>query len=296
MNAQVHARAGVLPDLRILVDSRIEAVLAPIEPRVLREAMEHALAGGKRVRPLLAMLACAAAGGRSADALDAGVALELLHTSSLIHDDIMDGSDVRRGRATVHVAYDHSTAILAGDAMIALAFRTLHGIPSVRRDRLWGLFSSAFVHLCEGQGEDLAFARAEGVTSPEHQRMVEKKTARLLEASAAMGAALGTINESVIRSFGRFGLYLGLAYQAKDDILDETGTEEAVGKSVGIDRRNGRKTFLTLVRPEVDTLGGVEALVGEYTGVACAALEHLPCTREREYLLEMARSLAGRNS
>lgn len=312
MNTQYHAKARpdlrfmpefpvppdlhAMPDFRPMIDERIKAILAPIEPPVLREAMAHALAGGKRVRPLLAMFACAATGGRPADALDAGVALEFLHTSSLIHDDIMDASDVRRGRATVHVAYDVPTAILAGDAMIALAFRTLHGIPSGRRDRLWGLFSSAFVHLCEGQGEDLAFARAEGVTSPEHQRMVEKKTARLLEACAAMGAALGTINESVIRSFGRFGLYLGLAYQAKDDMLDETGTEATVGKSVGIDRRNGRKTFLTLVHPEVDTLGAVDALVRGYTEVACAALEPLRFTPEKEYLLGMARSLASRNS
>jgi geranylgeranyl pyrophosphate synthase len=279
-----------------MVDDRIDTILGRTDPPLLREAMAHAMAGGKRVRPRLAMLACAAAGGRALDALEAGVALELLHTSSLIHDDIMDESDVRRGRATVHVAYDISTAILAGDALIALAFRTLSGIPSPRRDRLTALFSNAFVHLCEGQGEDLAFARSGAVTSPEHQRMVEKKTARLLEAGAAMGAMLGTTDDRVIRAFGRFGLYVGLAYQAKDDLLDVTGSEETAGKTVGIDRRNGKKTFLTLVHPEVDTVDAVDSLVLEYTTVACAALEPLPHTPERNMLQAMARSLAQRNS
>lgn len=280
--------------MRSAVDERVAAILSQVDPSVLREAMEHATGGGKRVRPLLCMLSCAAAGGRALDALDAGVALELLHTSSLIHDDIMDNGDVRRGRATIHVAYDLPTALLAGDTLIALAFRTLQRIPGSNSERIRMMFSNAFVHLCEGQSYDLAFSRVEAVTSHEHRSMVEKKTARLLEAAAAIGAMLARAEEGVIGAFGEFGLSLGLAYQAQDDLLDEIGAEHVAGKSVGIDRRNGKKTFLTLVHPQADTTSAVGALVTQYTAIARSALESVPRTVERDLLLAMAENLIGR--
>jgi len=282
--------------LKVSVDERISAAVLTVESLPLRSAVAHAVAGGKRLRSLLAMLACAAAGGRELDAQDAGVAIELLHGASLIHDDIMDGSELRRGAVTLHVKHGFPAAILAGDTLIALAFNVLHRSPLRKNPRILAEFSTAFLRLCEGQSEDIAFPASLSVDPEAHREMVRKKTAELLAASLAMGAAAATEDENLVRVLRDYGIHLGLAYQAKDDLLDATGREDIAGKSLQLDRRNGRRTYLTMAYPQVETLAAVSSIVEEHTAAALLHLEALPPSESRECLRGIASMLTRRET
>ena len=256
--------------------------------------MTHALAGGKRIRPLMTMMTCSAVGGWERDALDAGVAFELLHTASLIHDDIMDGSDKRRGQKTVHALMGLPAAILAGDALIALAFSVLQRAEYVRKAQIAEAFNAAFIALCEGQSDDMAFSRKDGVQDLAHRTMVEKKTARLLEAATRIGALIGTADARLSSAMADFGLNIGMAYQAHDDLLDVTGSEELLGKPVGMDARNGKKTFLTAGKRGGDPVAYAASVVRQYTQRACIALDVLNDSPALDSLRAIAGSLVGR--
>jgi geranylgeranyl diphosphate synthase type I len=277
------------------VDERIGQVTSTIHHRFLRSAVEYALEGGKRIRPQLVILACGAVGGSELDALDAGVAVELLHTASLVHDDIMDRSERRRGRTTLHVLYDAPTAILVGDTLTALAFRTIQNVRSPRKDDVLRLFSSGFVDLCEGQSEDLTLTGTGGTDVASHRTMVEKKTARLLEIAAGIGALIGNEAERPLRCLRCFGMHLGMAFQALDDLLDAVGEEQAVGKPIGSDVRNGKQTYLTVATPAVDKITLVRSLAQQHTEAACDALKTLEQSPARSCLVQMAQSLLTRN-
>jgi len=289
-----HITPAEFLSLKSLVDERLESLVSEVDSEHLRHIMRHTLAGGKRVRPLMTMIACSAVGGAERDALDAGVAIELLHTSSLAHDDIMDGSETRRGRDTVHMRYGIPSAILTGDAMIALAFSVLQRTESARKGEIFEAFTRAFLALCEGQSDDLAFTGNSGVEVHAHRRMVVKKTAKLLEAATLIGALIGTDDERLHSAMAEFGLKIGVAYQAHDDLLDVLGSEEVLGKPVGVDARNKKQTFLTIMNGEIDTLARVSAIVGECTTSACHALDMLYESQARESLRALAGSLVGR--
>ncbi len=284
------------------VDDRISGCVVNVQPPQLREAMAHALGGGKRIRPLIAMLICDSVGGDVHEASPVAAAIELLHTSSLIHDDIMDGADLRRGVPTVHMQWDVPTAILAGDAMIALAFRTLHRSVAVRRARIFEIFSEAFVHVSEGQGYDLCLSGQGFVSTEMHRMTVEKKTAKMIEAAAQIGALVGTDNEAIVLAAERFGYHLGMAFQAHDDLLDVVGQAHVMGKPVGIDARNGRQTYLTLAYSVAETsreqdLGSLEnarRVVLDHTNAASRLLDTLPAHSSRELLRSIALSLTER--
>jgi len=281
--------------LGALVDARIAEVTAALQPRSLRSAVEYALEGGKRVRPKVVMLACGAVGGNELDALDPGTAVELLHTASLVHDDIMDRSDFRRGRTTLHVLYDVPTAILVGDTLTALAFRTIQNVHSPRKDLVLQLFSSGFVDLCEGQGEDLSLTGTGGTDLAAHRVMVEKKTARLLEIAAGIGATIGSPEEHRLRCLRCFGMHVGMAFQALDDLLDIVGEEDTVGKPTGSDARNGKQTYLSVAYPAADSINLVKSLAAQHTMAACDALETLANSPARSCLVAMAQSLLLRD-
>ena len=281
--------------LGALIDARIVEVIAALQHRSLRSAVEYALEGGKRVRPKMVMLACGAVGGNELDALDAGTAVELLHTASLVHDDIMDRSELRRGRTTLHVLYDVSTAILVGDTLTALAFRTIQNVHSPRKDAALQLFSSGFVDLCEGQGEDLSLTGAGGTDLAAHRAMVEKKTARLLEIAAGIGATIGSPEQHPLRCLRCFGMHMGMAFQALDDLLDTVGEEDAVGKPTGSDARNGKQTYLSIACPATDSINLVKSLAAQHTLAACDALETLGHSQARSCLIAMAQSLLSRD-
>ncbi len=265
--------------------------MAGIDEPHLRGVVEYAMDGGKRVRPLLTLLTCAAAGGDPFDALDGAVACELLHTASLLHDDIMDRAELRRGRRTVHTLYDTPTAILAGDAITALAFRHVHRLPLPARDPSLRLFIDGFLALCEGQSQDLR-----GAAGKHHDVMVEKKTARLLEVCTGLGGIVAGADPAVILRLRVFGRNLGMAFQAVDDLLDATGTEESTGKTVTADARNGRATYLTTARAAADPLARVRATIADYTDAAVRAVSSLPSSEARESLLRIAVELLGRTS
>ncbi len=284
------------------LDVRLLDAISGVQPPHLNQAMRHAIAGGKRVRPLILLTACAAAGGDERDALDAAAALELLHTSSLIHDDIMDASALRRGRPTVHALYGISTAILAGDTLIALAFRSIHKVRSPRKETILDIFTRTFLQTCEGQGLDLALSGRENIADAAHAVMVESKTAKLVEACAAIGALIGTDNDTTVDLLKRYALNVGMAYQIRDDLLDVIGDQNITGKPPGLDRRNQRNTYVSQVQPDHDRgprirddiAGRLTDLITQYTDTACVMLEALPAVPGKEYLRSLAGALSTR--
>lgn len=272
------------------VDRVLSDAINQVEPAELRDVLNGAVAGGKRIRPVLTALACAAAGGSEHDTLVAGAAIELLHASSLVHDDIMDAAELRRGNPTVMAHHGVPVAILAGDALVALSFRLIHSLDHPRKTEIQQVLTSAFLGLCEGQYADVT--NTTGVYN--HTWMVERKTARLIEACTRIGALIAGASAHQVQALGAFGLSLGLAYQATDDLLDATASVQETGKSVGQDSRNGRMTYLSLAWPDSDRVGSIRALVEAHTTSACEALEALPASPARGRLQALAQHLLDR--
>jgi heptaprenyl diphosphate synthase len=277
-----------------MIDRVLQDMSARVEPPGLRVILEEAVQGGKRLRPKLIALVCEAAGGEAHETVFAGAAFELLHVSSLVHDDIMDESATRRGRPTLAARYGTSVAILAGDALLALSFRCAQHIEHPRKNDIQHLLSSAFLNLCEGQYADVCGHHGLAENPCSHHWMVERKTARLLEACAQTGAILANAPQPTVQTLGRFGLSLGLAYQAMDDLLDVVGTEKETGKSVGLDAKHGRRTYLSLAGDNMDTARQVHVMVEGYTNEACAALDAIPHSPARSRLHDLAHSLLQR--
>jgi geranylgeranyl diphosphate synthase, type II len=200
--------------------------------------------GGKRLRAVLVLLSCEAVGGRGAKALDAAVAVELLHNFTLIHDDVMDHAELRRGKPAVHRKWDENVAILAGDELIAQAFRLLLKTKSDRLAQIAGVYTDALVQVCEGQGFDKEFECRQDVTMQEYFRMIAQKTGRVISASMEIGALIGGGSPRQVAMLRRFGEHLGRAFQVRDDLLDITGDPDEFGKRIGGDIVEGKKTFL----------------------------------------------------
>ena len=278
------------------IDALIHRSVAGVEPEGLRQLLERAVSGGKRMRPLLTALACEAAGGNEQDTIVAGAALELLHSSSLVHDDIMDMAELRRGIPTIVHGEGVSIAVLAGDALLAIAFRLINSIDTPRRQQIQDVFTSAFLHLCEGQYADVRPSGVAAGTAAAHTWMVERKTAKLVEACATIGGLLATAHPVTVRALATYGRSLGLAYQATDDLLDAIGTHEETGKTVGLDSRNGRRTYLTVAYPEHDETEEIRKLVADYIAAACRALDALPPSSSRDRLVDLALNLIDRRS
>ncbi len=276
------------------IDDLLHHSIAGVEPPGLRHVLGNAVTGGKRIRPILTALACAAAGGDEQDTLEAGAAIELLHTSSLVHDDIMDEADLRRGAPTIVKQNGTSMAVLAGDALLALSFRLIHSITSPRKDEIQRVFTTTFLNLCEGQCADIRVTESSLDETPGHSWMVERKTARLIEACTTIGGLLAPYNPNHVRALSAFGLALGLAYQATDDLLDANGNEMETGKTGGLDHRNGRQTYLTLAYPERNSAEEIRRLIRNHTAAGCRALESLPPSSSRDRLVGLAMSLLDR--
>ena len=243
-------------------------------PGGLGEAMRYAvLDGGKRLRPLLVLAACQAVSGQASAALRAAVAVELIHAYSLVHDDMpcMDNDVLRRGKPTVHVQYGQALAMLAGDAMQALAFEVLTAaddVPLPVQARLCALLACAAGHagMAGGQAIDLASVGrplAEEVLRDMHRR----KTGALLKASVMMGAACGEASPRAARSLEAYGEAVGLAFQVVDDILDVTQPSEVLGKTAGKDQQHNKPTYVSLLG-----LDGARGYAQELRARAHAAL------------------------
>jgi geranylgeranyl diphosphate synthase type II len=240
--------AGRYARLRALVEQRLAALGEHGTPRGLRDACRYVLTGGgKRVRAVLVLLACEATGGRARDALDAGVAVEIMHNFTLVHDDIMDNARTRRGRPTVHLRWGVNTALLVGDVLLAKAYMNLLRTPTLHSVRLARLFTRGVVEVCEGQALDMEFEGRRRVSVDDYYGMIEKKTGRLIATSAELGAIIGGGTPADVRALRWFGHHLGRAFQLQDDLLDVVADEVEFGKAIGGDIVEGKRTFL-LVR------------------------------------------------
>ncbi len=222
--------------------------------------------GGKRIRPLLALLAARLFDAPAAAALPVAAAVEIFHNFSLMHDDIMDESPLRRGQPTVHLRYDASTAILAGDRMLIGAYQHLMQTPRPAvRAQLIDVFNRVATGVCEGQMYDMEFETRDSVSIEAYLRMIELKTAVLLGGSLEMGALAGGAASADAGRLYEFGRLIGIAFQLQDDYLDVFGTAEKVGKRVGNDILKNKKTFLYLKACETADATQVAELRRWYT-------------------------------
>lgn len=265
----------------------------------LSEAMGYSLlAGGKRIRPILTLWFCIAAGGEAETCLDAACGVEMLHTYSLIHDDLpcMDNDDLRRGKPTCHKVYGECTATLAGDALQAAAFeyilrapeleaeaRARMGLTLARAVGVGGMCGGQYLDM-EGEGRKLALEELNEIHS--------KKTAALLKAACQIGVLAAGIKEEteeMLRAADAYAEHIGIAFQIRDDLLDELATTEELGKPVGSDRANDKYTFASLLGREACL-----RLIEEHTALAKKALEGV--FHDRDALCWLADALAGRTN
>lgn len=229
-------------------EKSLENYVDSVENQVLLEPLKYIMAGkGKRIRPMLVIFSNLAVGGRSEEAIAPAIAMEMLHNFTLAHDDIMDKSPLRRGKETIYKKWDEATAILLGDLMIGYAFGLLpNRETSTNNERILSRFNNALVEVCQGQALDMQFEQTESVSLEDYLKMIELKTAMLIEASCCIGALSGYGTKAEINSLIRYGNSLGLAFQIQDDLLDATAEFEKFGKRLGQDLLDGKKTFLIL--------------------------------------------------
>ena len=300
------------------------------EPYGLYEPIEYTLAaGGKRVRPQLAMIASQLFGGKDEEVLPAALALEVFHNFTLLHDDVMDKADVRRGRPTVHVKWNENTAILSGDQMLIEAYKLLSGVPADKLPKVLQLFNKMATEICEGQQYDVDFESQEHVTIDEYLKMIRLKTSVLLANALQTGAYIAGASEQAQEALYQFGIHIGLAFQIQDDILDVWGDPKTFGKAVGGDISCNKKTFVYLeamrrlgdkakgnelqqwysqvledntekiaaVKEIFEQLGVravCEKVVEDYTQKALALLDQLPQNAATEQLRQLANKLTTR--
>lgn len=255
-----------------MMNEQLLGSLEVIDSDTLKAAMAHyPAAGGKRLRPLLATVVCEAFGGNPDRAVPFGVALELIHNFTLVHDDVMDEDDTRRGLKTVHCEYGLAEAILAGDAMFARAFELVieSDLDDSRVVKLVEILARSVRLLADGQQMDLDFEDRKIVSPGEYLEMIERKTAVLYSAAAQGGAVVGGASERQQEAMFEYGRLVGLGFQIWDDVLDLRSDQETFGKPVLNDIRNGKKTLIvvhaldTLKEPEkaalLSTLGKKDA-------------------------------------
>lgn len=234
--------------LDIIEKSLSELGYAEQEPRALFEPIGYTLAlGGKRVRPLLCLLACHLYSDNIATALPIARALEVFHNFTLLHDDLMDKSPIRRGQPTVYRKWNDNTAILSGDAMSIEAYRSLEGIENPQLlFKVLPFFNKMAIEICKGQQYDMDFEEREHVSVAEYIEMIRLKTAVLLGAALRLGALAAGAYDSDAQILDEVGQALGLAFQIQDDYLDVYGDEKTFGKPIGGDIMNGKKTLMLL--------------------------------------------------
>jgi geranylgeranyl diphosphate synthase, type II len=282
--------------------------------------------GGKRLRPLLVLFSCKAAGGRYKDAYNAAAAVELLHNFTLVHDDIMDNAEKRRGMLTMHVKYDLNTAVLTGDSMLAVAYEYLLK-DSRDNGKVITEFTRGLIEVCEGQALDKIFELKRKVSITDYLEMIQKKTASMLVMCCRIGGLIGKASPRELRALSAFGRNIGIAFQIQDDLLDIKGYEE-FGKTTGGDLMEGKKTYLFLKALEKATgsdkadlqkiierkgisesevnyyielynRNGVveeaESEIKKYTARAVRALDNLKEERDKKLFYWLADSLIKRN-
>lgn len=233
---------------RGLIEDKLQTLIEQKQPRSFYEPIQYILeSGGKRIRPVLVMMACEAVGGNPMDAIPGGLAVEIVHNFTLVHDDIMDKADKRRGRETVHKRWNESTAILAGDGMMALAYQVLvQNAPVQIVQNVIQVMTTGILEVCEGQAFDLDFQTCNDVTLPDYMQMIEKKTSQMLVFATQLGGLWGNALPEELYALEQFAIAVGQAFQILDDILDTTASTAEFGKAIGGDIIEGKKTYLIL--------------------------------------------------
>ncbi len=294
----------LLPGIAGEVDSFIYSFVRGEPARLYEAALHLVRAGGKRLRPAVVVLSARVAGGREAGAraVPLGAAVELFHTFTLIHDDIMDRDDFRRGVETVHRRYGLDMAILAGDLLHVEAFRAIaeSGLPAEAVARASRALSLAGKRVSEGQALDMMFEETWDVTVDDYLRMIYLKTGALIEASARMGAAAAGAPEGVEEALGTYGARVGVAFQIRDDVLGVYGDPAKTGKPVYNDLREGKKTILVLKAleslppDEAEELRRIVGARGRGVGEEDyrLAAELIRRSGALDYAMELARRLA----
>jgi geranylgeranyl diphosphate synthase type II len=225
------------------------------EPENLYKPITYILGlGGKKIRPVLTLMAASLFSKDYKKALPAAYAVEMFHNFTLVHDDIMDDAPLRRGQETVHEKWDINTGILSGDAMLILAYQYFENYPAITFQKLAKLFSKTALEVCDGQQLDVDFETRNNVTIEEYIKMISLKTSVLIGAALKMGAIVSQANENDAQKLYDFGLNLGIAFQLQDDYLDTFGNPETFGKQVGGDIIENKKTYLYLKTLELAEL------------------------------------------
>lgn len=238
--------------LQHLVHQKVMNLDLPEHPVRLYEPISYFMSiGGKRLRPVLALLSAELFGKEAVTAMPAALAVELFHNFTLLHDDIMDNAPLRRGKQTVHEKYDENVAILSGDALMVLAYQQLQAADATQLADLLPEMNKVALEVCEGQQYDMDFQDRERVTTEEYMRMIKLKTSVLLGAAMKMGAIQAGAKTADQQRAYDFGLYTGLAFQVQDDLLDVFGDPEKFGKKPGGDILANKNTYLRVKAMEI---------------------------------------------
>ena len=319
------------------INKAIESLNWDKEPRGLYEPIEYTLAsGGKRVRPTLALIAAEAiinggliSGTAIDDVLPAALALEVFHNFTLLHDDLMDKAELRRGRPTVHIKWNENTAILSGDQMLIEAYKLLSDVPADKLPQVLKWFNEMATGICEGQQLDVDFEHMSQVTIDDYMKMIELKTSVLLANAMRIGGYIAGATPTQQEALYEYGLHIGLAFQIQDDILDVYGDPKTFGKAIGGDICCNKKTYLLITALETadaeskaellqwlmttdrdeekiaaitaiyNRLGVREAgevTMEEHTAQALMQLDKLPQNSATQQLRELAEKLVTRKS
>lgn len=281
----------------------IETNLSVITPESLQEASLYLTkAGGKMLRPNLAIISAIAVGGKKEHALGVAAALELIHTFSLIHDDIMDDDDMRRGKPSVHKVWDEAIAILAGDTLFSKAFEIIINTDQgeVSPDRINGALATvadACVKICEGQALDISFEGRYDVSFDEYSHMIYKKTGALIAAATKAGAIVGGADDETVEIMYEYGRLIGQAFQIQDDYLDLISDEDELGKPVGSDIVEGKMTIIVIKALEEASPEDKEKLLKILKGdnTSQADVDVAMDLLDKYGALEYARSVASSN-
>ena len=269
---------SIYDELLSTVEKRIEEICKIGEPAGLYDPVRYIMsAGGKRIRPVLTMLSTGAVGGDPYKAVDIGSAIEIIHNFTLVHDDIMDESALRRGKETIHLKWDEPTAILTGDVMVGLAYKLLPG-PEYhsRSGEISSIFTKGLIDVCEGQAYDMMYNNKKDVSRDEYFMMIDKKTARILVTAAVAGAQFGEGTQEQINAIEKYSYNLGIAFQLQDDLLDLTADQDALGKDIGNDIVEGKKTFMIIRAKELAETEADKELMNKFYHDNGLPIEYVP--------------------
>lgn len=316
-----------LPRYSALIEQAINSLNLPSGTLSgLYEPIAYGLdTGGKRLRPLLALIAGTSMNASIEQVMPAALAIEMFHNFTLIHDDVMDNSDTRRGKPSVRKQWDVNTAILSGDTLYGLAYNQILKLPDYCLHQALKCFNDTAIGVFEGQQYDMDFEKRNDVSLPEYIEMIRLKTSVLLGGAAMLGAIAAGASDSEAKAWYNYGESLGLAFQIQDDLLDVYGDPATFGKPIGGDILNSKKTFLTLsalstnaaddlqkalemppsetkitivrnIYDSIDIQSVCNKAIEKYTTQAVASLDEIPLQdNDREMLTTLAQKLAHRN-